>query len=83
MKYEKTDSNSFDFNHDNGHDMHCFCRGDYGGRRNPKREEVTISASIAPTYTVTIPKDIQWSLTKHPLRLALLFWIRLRSIRAA
>lgn len=30
----------------------------------PKREEVTISASIAPTYTVTIPKDIQVEFNK-------------------
>lgn len=26
---------------------------------SPKNEEVTISASIAPTYTVTIPKDMK------------------------
>ena len=34
------------------------------GDGNPKSEEVTISASIAPTYTVTIPKDIQVEFNK-------------------
>ena len=34
------------------------------GDGSPKSEEVTISASIAPTYTVTIPEDIQVEFNK-------------------
>ena len=34
------------------------------GDGSPKSEEVTISASIAPTYTVTIPKDMEVEFNK-------------------